>query len=92
MTAARETRWRQNQSCEAIIACGTVAYVLAGAVRKFAIRRSGQRQIIDLAVAGDFLGFGRPIQLSSSKPRRTTRESLASHAIRSSGWQFASLP
>ncbi|KXU31493.1 hypothetical protein A0J57_17030 [Sphingobium sp. 22B] len=58
MAAARETRWRQNQSCDPIIACGTVACVLAGAVRKFAIRPSGQRQIIDLAVAGDFLGFG----------------------------------
>jgi CRP-like cAMP-binding protein len=41
-----------------VIARGAVACVLAGAVRKFALRPSGQRQIIDLAVAGDFLGFG----------------------------------
>lgn len=57
ITAARETRWRRNQSCDAVIAQGAVACVLAGAVRKFALRQSGQRQIIDLIVAGDFLGF-----------------------------------
>jgi CRP-like cAMP-binding protein len=55
--AARETRWRRNQSCDAIIARGAVACVLAGAVRKFALRPSGRRQITDLTVAGDFLGF-----------------------------------
>lgn len=57
IAAARETRWRRNQSCDAVIARGSVACVLAGAVRKFALRPSGQRQIIDLLVAGDFLGF-----------------------------------
>lgn len=55
--AARETRWRRNESCDAVIARGAVACVLAGAVRKFALRPSGQRQITDLTVAGDFLGF-----------------------------------
>ena len=55
--AGRETRWRRNQSCGAVTARGAVACVLAGAVRKFALRSSGQRQIIDLTVAGDFLGF-----------------------------------
>lgn len=55
--AARETRWRRNQPCDAVIVRGAVACVLAGAVRKFALRPSGQRQIIDLIVAGDFLGF-----------------------------------
>jgi CRP-like cAMP-binding protein len=60
MTAARETSWRRNQSCDAVIARGAVACVLAGAVRKFALRPNGQRQIIDLIVAGDFLGFAPP--------------------------------
>jgi CRP-like cAMP-binding protein len=55
--AARETRWRRNEPCDAVIARGAVACVLAGAVRKFALLPSGQRQIIDLIVAGDFLGF-----------------------------------
>jgi len=59
IAAARETRWRRNQPCDAVIARGAVACVLAGAVRKFALRPSGQRQIIDVIVAGDFLGFGR---------------------------------
>jgi CRP-like cAMP-binding protein len=57
IAAARETCWRRNQSCDAAIARGAVACVLGGAVRKFALRPSGQRQIIDLIVAGDFLGF-----------------------------------
>ena len=57
ITAARETRWRRNQACGVVTARGAVACVLAGAVRKFALRSNGQRQIIDLAVAGDFLGF-----------------------------------
>lgn len=57
IAAARETRWRRNQSCDAVIARGAVGCVLAGAVRKFALRPNGQRQIIDLNVAGDFLGF-----------------------------------
>jgi CRP-like cAMP-binding protein len=57
IAAARETHWRRNQPCDAVIARGAVACVLAGAVRKFALRTSGQRQIIDLLVAGDLLGF-----------------------------------
>jgi CRP-like cAMP-binding protein len=57
IAAARATRWRRNQACDAVVARGAVACVLAGAVRKFALRPNGQRQIIDLIVAGDFLGF-----------------------------------
>ena len=57
IAAARETCWRRNQACDAVTARGAVACVLAGAVRKFALRSNGQRQIIDLIVAGDFLGF-----------------------------------
>jgi CRP-like cAMP-binding protein len=57
IAASRETRWRRNEPCDAVIARGAVACVLAGAVRKFALRPNGQRQIIDLVVAGDLLGF-----------------------------------
>jgi len=60
IAAARETRWRRNQPCDAVIARSGVACVLAGAVRKFALQPNGQRQITDLFVAGDFLGFARP--------------------------------
>jgi CRP-like cAMP-binding protein len=57
IAAARETCWRRNQACDAVIARGAVACILCGAVRKFAVRPNGQRQIIDLIVTGDFLGF-----------------------------------
>lgn len=57
MSAGRASRWRRNQACDAVIARGGVACVLSGAVRKFALRANGQRQIIDLAVAGDYIGF-----------------------------------
>jgi CRP-like cAMP-binding protein len=60
IAAARETSWRRNQACDSVIARGAVACVLAGVVRKFALQESGQRQIIDLIVAGDFLGFAPP--------------------------------
>jgi CRP-like cAMP-binding protein len=55
--AARETCWRRNQTCDAVVARGAVACILGGAVRKFAVRSNGQRQIVDLMVTGDFLGF-----------------------------------
>ena len=57
IAAARETCWRRNQACDAIIARESVACILSGAVRKFAVRPNGQRQIIDVIVTGDFLGF-----------------------------------
>ncbi|KTE20022.1 hypothetical protein ATE67_11525 [Sphingopyxis sp. H050] len=57
MGAARGSRWRQNEACDAVIARGAVACVVSGAVRKFALRPSGQRQIVDFAFAGDYLGF-----------------------------------
>lgn len=60
IAAARETRWRRNQPCGAVIVRSTVACVVAGAVRKFALRPNGQRQIVDLIVPGDFLGFAPP--------------------------------
>ena len=57
VSAARETCWCRNQACDAVIARGAVACVLGGAVRKFAVGPNGRRQIIDLIVTGDFLGF-----------------------------------
>lgn len=60
VTAARESRWRRNEPCDAVIRQGGLACVFSGAVRKFALRPSGQRQIIDIAFAGDFLGFSPP--------------------------------
>ncbi len=55
--AGRETRWRKNQACDSVVARGAVACVLSGAVRKFALRPDGQRQIIDLMIIGDPVGF-----------------------------------
>jgi len=55
--AGRETRWRKNQACDSVVARGAVACVLSGAVRKFALRPNGQRQIIDLMIIGDSVGF-----------------------------------
>ncbi len=57
MVAGRATRWRRNEACDALVTQGSVACVLSGAIRKFALRPNGQRQIIDLVVAGDYLGF-----------------------------------
>lgn len=57
MVAGRETWWQRNEACDAVIARGAVACVLAGAVRKFALRPNGQRQIIDIVFAGDYVGF-----------------------------------
>ncbi|GAA0734497.1 helix-turn-helix domain-containing protein [Sphingomonas japonica] len=57
MAAGRASRWRRNQACDAVIARGAVACIGTGAVRKFALRPNGQRQIIDLALAGDYVGF-----------------------------------
>jgi CRP-like cAMP-binding protein len=55
--AGRETRWRKNQACDSVVARGAVAWVRTGAVRKFALRPNGQRQIIDLMIIGDYVGF-----------------------------------
>lgn len=57
VATARASCWRRNQACDAVIARGGVACILGGAVRKFAVRPNGQRQIIDVIVTSDFLGF-----------------------------------
>ncbi|HMG48804.1 MAG TPA: helix-turn-helix domain-containing protein [Allosphingosinicella sp.] len=56
-TAARDTIWRRNQPCWPMIGEGRVGCVLAGTVRKYAIRANGQRQIVDLLMPGDFIGL-----------------------------------
>jgi CRP-like cAMP-binding protein len=57
MRAGRASQWRRNQPCDGVIARGAVACILRGVVRKFALRFDGHRQIIDLVVAGDYVGF-----------------------------------
>jgi len=58
IVAGRETRWQKGEACDAVVARGAVACVLKGAVRKFALRANGQRQIVDILLAGDYVGFG----------------------------------
>ena len=58
--AAREVVCRRNQSCLPIASEGQVGCVLTGTIRKYAIRANGQRQIVDLLMAGDFIGLARP--------------------------------
>jgi CRP-like cAMP-binding protein len=55
--ASRNTEWHRNQPCDSVVAGGRIACVLDGAVRKYSIRPEGQRQIVDLLIAGDFLGL-----------------------------------
>lgn len=57
MRAGRVSRWRRNEPCDTVIARGAVACMLGGGVRKFALQPDGHRQIIDLVVAGDYVGF-----------------------------------
>jgi len=54
---AREMVCRRNQSCWPIASEGQVGCVLTGTIRKYAIRANGQRQIVDLLMAGDFIGL-----------------------------------
>lgn len=55
--AGRLSSWRKNEACDVVTARGAVACIVSGVVRKFALRPSGQRQIIDLALAGDYVGL-----------------------------------
>jgi CRP-like cAMP-binding protein len=55
--AGRVSEWRRNQPCGSTISGGRIGCVLSGAVRKYSIRSNGHRQIVDLFVAGDFLGL-----------------------------------
>lgn len=47
-----------EQSCDAHDGGATLGWVICGTVRKYMIRVSGQRRIVDLLMAGDFFGFG----------------------------------
>lgn len=55
--AAREIPFRRNQSCWPSPETSLVGCVLTGTIRKYAIRANGQRQIVDLLMAGDFIGL-----------------------------------
>jgi CRP-like cAMP-binding protein len=55
--AARVSTWRRNQPCWPGREGGRVGCVLAGTVRKYAVRTNGQRQIVDLLMPGDFIGL-----------------------------------
>ncbi|MET0373386.1 MAG: helix-turn-helix domain-containing protein [Rhizorhabdus sp.] len=55
--AAKVTVWRRDQPCHSVVAGGRVGCLLAGVVRRYCIRSDGHRQILDLLVAGDFLGL-----------------------------------
>lgn len=54
-------RMGRDEPCGDALGKGGVGCVLKGAVRKYWVRRSGQRQIVDLLMPGDFLGLG-PLQ------------------------------
>ncbi len=54
---AKITVWRRDQPCASAVAGGRVGCLLAGVVRRYCIRPDGHRQILDLLVAGDFLGL-----------------------------------
>lgn len=54
---ARERVSGRNQSCWPSASEGQVGCVLSGTIRKYAVRANGQRQIVDLLMAGDFIGL-----------------------------------
>ena len=58
-SAAKLMTWLRNQPCESVVSRGRIACVLSGAVRKYAIRANGQRQIVDVLIPGDFLGLAQ---------------------------------
>lgn len=90
VSAARETSWCRNQACDAVIARGAIACVLGGAVRKFAVGPNGRRQIIDLIVTGDFLGFAPadPAFLLEAVSNDTRMASFARDQIDELGARF----
>lgn len=55
--AAKITVWCRDQPCGSALAGGRIGCLLAGVVRRYCVRRDGHRQILDLLVAGDFLGL-----------------------------------
>lgn len=55
--AARVTVWQRDQSCGPAIAQGRIGCLLTGVVRKYSVRPDGHRQIVDILIAGDFLGL-----------------------------------
>ncbi len=55
--AARITVWQRDQSCGSVIAEGRIGCLLTGVVRKYSVRPDGHRQIVDILIAGDFIGL-----------------------------------
>ncbi|MET3709513.1 CRP-like cAMP-binding protein [Sphingomonas trueperi] len=55
--AAKITVWQRDQPCESAFAGGRIGCLLTGVVRRYCVRADGHRQILDLPVAGDFLGL-----------------------------------
>ena len=55
--AARVTVWQRNQSCGSAIAQGRIGCLVTGVVRKYSVRPDGHRQIVDILIAGDFIGL-----------------------------------
>lgn len=55
--AARVTVWQRDQSCGSAIAQGRIGCILTGVARKYSVRPDGHRQIVDILIAGDFLGL-----------------------------------
>lgn len=52
------TRWRREEHCAALSTDGGLCWVLSGIVRKCAVDENGQRQIVDLIMAGNFFALG----------------------------------
>ncbi len=50
-------RWRHGESCDSVVANGSIGWILSGSVRKFLTLRNGHRRIIDLIMPGDFFGM-----------------------------------
>ena len=51
------TRWQRSDYCDSVVANGAIGWVVSGLVRKSHILESGQRRIVDIMMAGDFLGL-----------------------------------
>ena len=49
--------WQHGDCCDAIVANGSIGWILSGIVRKCVIYESGQRRIVDVLMPGDFLGM-----------------------------------
>jgi CRP-like cAMP-binding protein len=51
------TRWRRQESCDALLANGGMGWVVSGVIRKYLVRENGQRRIVELLMPGDYFGL-----------------------------------